>query len=675
MLSKHTALRSNASRAIFRKASTSATPPTLSTPSSRLYQKVLPIVAASLTLGFVAGRQSVPTHDHDHHHHLPNGLPRTCCDAPELTEAQVQLHTTLKRIVGKKNVLDGMGESTETAPYLKGARLGKGKALYIVKPTKLKQLIEIVQAVVDADCCVLVQGSNTGLTGGSVPRTQADNRPTVVVSMKALDTIFPIDNGERVVCLAGVGLGTLAKYVGDNFPGRESHSILGSTFLNPTTAAGLAFGSGGTQMRKGPAYSERALYLKVVPDKFGKQVVKVVNTLGIEGFDVEEGEFDAHLDHAGAIPKLDSYVQAIGAGGHVSMKKSNKTCGQHPAHDIEYKERLCDDTSDISRFNADTRGFECCRSEGKVMILASVHDTFAKPEKAKTFWMSFNTLDTALQFRRKVCLDNSTDLPVSVEYMDRDSYDVIDASGRVMGNMIKYAGTSSSLLSNMWAMKLKLEALPISGAATLGDKILYYLNGLMPAILPASIDKMGKERDHHIAMTVGDFEGSLDRFMERLESFKKEHGGDIAVHECVDAKEVAAMTAFRFVAAPAFRTYCVGSGIQGISVDYALPKNGGEVPALPSGTPLKRMRYSHFGCNVVHEDIAFPVGVDVESIKYELKKSVEQHSHGMLPAEHGHGTEYHAPPETQKRWMKMDPLNVMNPGVGGLSTEYRYGKQ
>ena len=25
---------------------------------------------------------------------------------------------------------------------------------------------------------------------------------------------------------------------------------------------------------------------------------------------------------------------------------------------------------------------------------------------------------------------------------------------------------------------------------------------------------------------------------------------------------------------------------------------------------------------------------------------------GKLPAEHGHGTEYHAPMETQQRWMK-----------------------
>lgn len=202
---------------------------------------------------------------------------------------------------------------------------------------------------------------------------------------------------------------------------------------------------------------------------------------------------------------------------------------------------------------------------------------------------------------------------------------------------------------------------------------MYWLNPIMPSLLPAPIMKMGKEKDHHVAMTVGDFDGSLDRFMNRLDVFQKQNGGNIAVHECKSKSEESSMTAFRFVAAPAFRTYCVGNGVQGFSVDYALPRDGGDAPPmLESEIPLKRMRYSHFGCNVVHEDVAFPVGVDVETVKHALKKSVEYECHGKLPAEHGHGTEYHAPEPTQKRWMEMDPLNVMNPGVGGLPSTYRY---
>lgn len=49
-----------------------------------------------------------------------------------------------------------------------------------------------------------------------------------------------------------------------------------------------------------------------------------------------------------------------------------------------------------------------------------------------------------------------------------------------------------------------------------------------------------------------------------------------------------------------------------------------------------------------------------------------QERHGKLPAEHGHGTEYTAPAETQWRWKEMDPTNTMNPGVGGLSSKYKY---
>ena len=86
------------------------------------------------------------------------------------------------------------------------------------------------------------------------------------------------------------------------------------------------------------------------------------------------------------------------------------------------------------------------------------------------------------------------------------------------------------------------------------------------------------------------------------------------------------------------------------------------------------MRYSHFGCNVVHEDIAFAAGVDVHARKMAIKKRVERGCGGRLPAEHGHGTEYVAPEETRRRWQAMDPLNVFNPGVGGLSFERSYGR-
>ena len=638
-----------------------------------------PIVMASLAAGFYAGRQSVPESSKElaQAQVLPNGLPRTCCEEQtKLTQKQVDLFRTLRRIVGMKNVINGQTDSssTETAPFVKGARLGKGEALYIVRPQKLKQVLEIVQQVVEADCAVLVQGQNTGLTGGSVPRPCEDGRPTVIVSMKDLNGMFPIDDGQRVVCLAGAGLADLSNFISEHFPNRESHSILGSTFLNPTTSAGIAFGSGGTQLRKGPAFTERALYLKVDTDKFGRSAVKIVNRLGVKGFDTEEGEIDCHLRHDGDVPKLDTYLHYTQNRPDTRPRHSNDTYGKLPASDSGYKEKLCmmDDT--VSRYNADTSGCDCNRSEGKVLILATVHDTFPKPMNAKTFWMSFDSLQTTLNFRRQVCLDNANDLPVSMEYMDRDSFDVIDRAGRILGNVISYVGPSSPLVRDLWNVKLWVESLNFKGAPLWMDKLLYAINPIAPAILPKPIMRMGTEKDHHVAITVGDFDGSLDRFLERLEHFQEKNSGKVDLYECSTPSEVGSLTAFRFVAAPAFRTWCVGEGVQGFSVDYALPKSGGVVPALSDSIqkPIKRMRYSHFGCNVVHEDIAFPVGVDIHQAKMQLKKSVEISCNGKLPAEHGHGTEYTAPEATRNRWKQMDPLNVMNPGIGGLSSRFRY---
>ena len=164
------------------------------------------------------------------------------------TEAQTALFTKLQHIVGKDHVYDGRTESSSSSSavkFLKGARIGHGKALCIVQPGTVREAVKCLQVIVDANCVILPQGANTGLTGGSVPRNNTpDTRPAVVMSMKRLDAHFPIDDGQRVVCLAGCGIATLSTSISSWFPHRESHSILGSTFLNPTTAAGLHLGVG-----------------------------------------------------------------------------------------------------------------------------------------------------------------------------------------------------------------------------------------------------------------------------------------------------------------------------------------------------------------------------------------------------------------------------------------------
>ena len=393
---------------------------------------------------------------------LPMGW-RACCESRALTPAQQALPDKLTAIVGALNVERGVEQ--------RGSRMGRGEAFVVVKPGSLREALEALQACVDADACVIPQGANTGLTGGSVPREMGVDRPTVVINMLRLNHIMPIDDGKRMVCLAGAGIHSVLQKAATL--GKESHSVLGSIFLNPTTAAGIAFGSGGTQLRKGPVYTERLLYARV--NAHGK--VELIDSLGIVSSDDDE-----------LFRKLES--------GELKQEDVDGRCGL-AASQTTYGSSVCachgKRGGEISRFNASTEGPDANRSEGKVLILASVHDTFDKPVNASTLWISVDDFATAQRLKRDVCLaGGAADLPVSCEvshwwrslptfsyqlppilppvstlvlrsipplslvlstpqqYMDRDSVTAVDEAGRVLCYLISQVGYLTFVFSSLF---------------------------------------------------------------------------------------------------------------------------------------------------------------------------------------------------------------------------------
>jgi D-lactate dehydrogenase len=213
-----------------------------------------------------------------------------------------------------------------------------------------------------------------------------------------------------------------------------------------------------------------------------------------------------------------------------------------------------------------------------------------------------------------------------------------------------------------------VESLPVPFAKTLIDTMLFHLNWLLPCQLPPAVAAVALKYDHNLLIECADYgDGEAAAFEAKLTKLAADRGS-IVYYRCADDAEVQAVKRFRFVGNPSFRTWCVGHGLQGLSVDYALPKRFEEVPELLNAAPaVKRMRYGHYGCNVIHESLAFAPGVDVKAEKAAIKRRLEALG-GVLPAEHGFGTEYPAPADSQKRWMAMDPTNTMNPGAWLLAT-------
>ncbi len=233
---------------------------------------------------------------------------------------------------------------------------------------------------------------------------------------------------------------------------------------------------------------------------------------------------------------------------------------------------------------------------------------------------------------RSACLHNPADMPSTLEYMNRDAFDVVDRAGRMMCAAIGWFGIGPRL-RQLWGVKLAVEAFPLPYFDRLPDKILYWFNAVTPQrlLLPAALMESGKQYDHHVIVQVDDYgDGGYARLMGRLEAVANANASAMRVH-VLSAPEAAMVKTFRFAAAPAFRTYCVGKGLIGISLDYALPLNYQQIPTLRSSPSETRMRYSHFGCAVVHEDIAYRhLERDVHEEKLLLKSSVESLGGGPI---------------------------------------------
>ena len=79
-----------------------------------------------------------------------------------------------------------------------------------------------------------------------------------------------------------------------------------------------------------------------------------------------------------------------------------------------------------------------------------------------------------------------------------------------------------------------------------------------------------------------------------------------------------------------------------------------------------RLYYGHFFCHVLHQDYLIKKGFDVKIIKEKMLKILDRRG-ARYPAEHNVGHLYKASEEQYKFYMKCDPSNSLNPGIGRTS--------
>lgn len=546
----------------------------------------------------------------------------------------------LRDAVGRDHVLT---DAQRTRRFRKGHRTGEGNVLAVVRPGTLLEQWRVLEAAVAADRIVIMQAANTGLTGGSTPDGNDYDREIVLINTLRITGVQLINDGEQVVCLPGATLDRLEQALAPL--GREPHSVIGSSCIGASVLGGVCNNSGGSLVRRGPAYTELALYAQVKEDGS----LELVNHLGIDlGNSPEE------------------ILTRLQRGDYGPRQVSDEAAGK--ASDQRYGEHVRDVDADTpARFNADpSRLFEASGSAGKLCLFAVRLDTFPK-EPSTVFYIGTNAAGDLTEVRRHL-LNRLPSLPIAGEYIHRTAFDIGEKYGKDTFLLIDRFGTAR--VPAAFAMKSRVDGFfERFGLRGVSDRIIQLVMNLLPSHLPPRMRDYRERFEHHLMIRVAN--DSLDE----TRRFLAEHFGTAstgAFFEC-DADEGRKAFLHRFAIAGAairYREAHPASVEDILALDIALRRNDRDwvetLPAQMEEQIIHKLYYGHFFCHVFHQDYIVKKGVDPIAMEHAMWKLLDERR-AEYPAEHNVGHLYVAKPALADFYRELDPTNTFNPGIGQTS--------
>ena len=544
-------------------------------------------------------------------------------------------------IVGRAHVYHG---ERATRRFRKGYRYGDGEVLAAVRPGTLLEQWKVLQACVAADVIVIFQAANTGLTGGSTPFGDGYDRPIVIINTMRIDRIDLIDEGRQVIAMPGATLDKLEKALRPI--GREPHSVIGSSCIGASVTGGVCNNSGGSLIRRGPAYTQFALFAQVDAD--GR--LHLVNHLG-----VELGE-----DPETILSRLDRKNYSEADISHASNQW---------ASDREYHDHIRDVSAPTpARFNADPRRhYEASGSAGRIGVFAVRLDTFEADKDVAVFYIGANHPDELGQIRRDI-LSNFKNLPIAGEYIHRDAYETARIYGKDLYLFIKAFGTDN--VPKAFAAKSWFDGITerLGLGSTLSDQVLTFLARPLPEHLPKRMNEYRDRFDHHLMLKMGG-EGAAEA---RAYLKSRKPIGEAAFFECTKEEGEAAFL-HRFAVGGSvvrYRATHKRTVEDIVALDIALPRNMVDwfetLPASITDRIERTIYCGHFFCHVLHQEYLAKKGVDCHALEEEMLEILDARG-AQYPAEHNVGHLYKAQPALERFYRELDPTNSFNPGIGKTS--------
>lgn len=560
---------------------------------------------------------------------------------------KAQIVANLESVLSSEHVLT---QASKTEHYRSGWRSGQGAALAVVFPQSLLQYWKVLEVCVAANCIIIMQAANTGLTEGSTPSGDDYDRDVVIINTLAMDKLSFLGEGEQVIGFPGTTLHKLESEL--KKINRAPHSVIGSSGLGASMVGGIANNSGGALVKRGPAYTELSLFAQV--DAAGQ--LHLVNHLGIELGDTPE-EILTNLEQG-------------------AFDNSSLASDKHASSSVDYIEKIRQVDADTpSRFNADTsRLYEASGCAGKIAVFAVRVDTFPVAKQEQTFYLGTNDQATLTHIRRHI-LSKFKHLPEVGEYLHREMFDIAVEYGKDTFLSIEHLGTAR--LPKLFALKGRVDAavkkLPLI-PDNLTDRVMQFASKFFPQHLPERMLQFRAEYEHHLILKMSD-EGIEEarQFLAKYFASCPEAGGYFECNE----EETRKAYLHRFAAAgAAIRYQTLHHKKLGdiLALDIALRRNDEfwveELPEHITKHIDKALYYGHFFCHVFHQDYVLKAGADPKKVKADMLAVLDARG-AKYPAEHNVGHLYEAEEGLKSFYQELDPTNTFNPGVGKMEKHKR----
>jgi D-lactate dehydrogenase len=245
--------------------------------------------------------------------------------------------------------------------------------------------------------------------------------------------------------------------------------------------------------------------------------------------------------------------------------------------------------------------------------------------------------------------------------LHRDLFDVADRYGKDAFLTVRYLGTKR--LPAFFRLKRAFDAMVSS------DRLLQRLSRLLPDHLPQRMRDFRKRFEHHLLLKVAG--PGIREFLRLLREMFPSTTGDF--FECT-VDEGSRAFLHRFVAAGAairYRAIHEDEVEDIVALDVALRRNDSDWFEVLEPEMRSKMHvalyYGHFFCHVFHQDYIVRKGGDVEALKAQLLRRLDERG-AEYPAEHNVGHLYAAKPALEVFYRSLDPCNRFNPGIGKTST-------